>query len=297
LTPGFDKQGEPVLALAKDALSLTLSPAAGGAIAGFACRGRPVLRPAVADGRYADQLACFPLVPFSNRVRDGRFSYGGRIVDLPRNHFDPHPLHGDGWHARWQIGEADNAGASLIYDHAAAAGWPWRYRAEQRFALGPHGLTAGLGLANLADRPFPAGLGFHPYFPRAGARLRTTLGAVWLADATKIPTELVPVPPQWDFSQGRLVDGLDIDHCFTGWCGEAIIDWPYGSCRLAAPPPLDKLVIYVPPGQDFFCVEPVSHVNDGFNLRARGVADTGIRDLAPGEALAVEMSLALETSW
>jgi aldose 1-epimerase len=46
------------------------------------------------------------------------------------------------------------------------------------------------------------------------------------------------------------------------------------------------LVVYVPPGQDFFCVEPVSHVNDGFNLLDRGVAGTGVRILEPGERLA-----------
>jgi aldose 1-epimerase len=45
-------------------------------------------------------------------------------------------------------------------------------------------------------------------------------------------------------------------------------------------------VIYVPPGQDFFCIEPVSHVNDGFNLLERGVDGTGVRVLARGRRLA-----------
>jgi aldose 1-epimerase len=45
-------------------------------------------------------------------------------------------------------------------------------------------------------------------------------------------------------------------------------------------------VIYVPPGQDFFCVEPVTHVNDGFNLLVRGVDGTGVHVLAPGQTLA-----------
>ena len=44
-------------------------------------------------------------------------------------------------------------------------------------------------------------------------------------------------------------------------------------------------MIYIPPGQDYFCVEPVSHANDGFNLAARGVAGTGVRVLQPGETL------------
>jgi aldose 1-epimerase len=50
--------------------------------------------------------------------------------------------------------------------------------------------------------------------------------------------------------------------------------------------PTGHLVIYVPPGQDFFCIEPVSHVNDGFNLLDRGVEDTGVHVLTPGQTLA-----------
>jgi aldose 1-epimerase len=54
---------------------------------------------------------------------------------------------------------------------------------------------------------------------------------------------------------------------------------------IEASPPLRHLVIYVPPGQDHFCIEPVSHVNDGFNLLERGTEGTDVRVLAPGETL------------
>jgi aldose 1-epimerase len=47
----------------------------------------------------------------------------------------------------------------------------------------------------------------------------------------------------------------------------------------------------VPPGQDHLCIEPVSHVNDGFNLLERGVEGTGVRVLAPGETLGAAIRL------
>jgi aldose 1-epimerase len=67
-----------------------------------------------------------------------------------------------------------------------------------------------------------------------------------------------------------------------------------GDAREAGEPLFDHLVVYVPPGQDFFCVEPVSHVNDGFNLLEHGVAGTGVLVLKPGKRLAggVRMSVA-----
>jgi len=79
-----------------------------------------------------------------------------------------------------------------------------------------------------------------------------------------------------------------MDHCFDGWDGRAELHWPETGVRLEieAEPVFGHLVIYVPPGREIFCVEPVSHVNDGFNLLERGVAGTGVRVLAPGERLA-----------
>src|SRR5262245_32003220 len=58
---------------------------------------RPTSDGARSDGP-SDRLACFPLVPFSNRIRNGRFQFGGRAVTLPPNRYvAPHALHGDGW--------------------------------------------------------------------------------------------------------------------------------------------------------------------------------------------------------
>ena len=46
-------------------------------------------------------------------------------------------------------------------------------------------------------------------------------------------------------------------------------------------------------GQRFFALEPVSHANDGFNLLAAGVPDSGVRVLEPGETLAGTVRLAI----
>jgi aldose 1-epimerase len=48
-------------------------------------------------------------------------------------------------------------------------------------------------------------------------------------------------------------------------------------------------VVYSPAGEDFFCVEPVSHCTDAFNLAAQGRADTGMLTLHPGASLSAAM--------
>ena len=52
-----------------------------------------------------------------------------------------------------------------------------------------------------------------------------------------------------------------------------------------ADPVFGVLICYVPKGQDFFCLETVSNVNDAFNLEARGVSGNGTIVLAPGQSV------------
>ena len=167
-------------------------------------------------------------------------------------------------------------------------GTPLDYRARQTFALREDGLEIALEVTNTGDGPMPAGIGLHPYFERTdGVTLRAGLDHVWLPDERKIPQRRVALPAAWDFTRALRLAPLDLDHCFGGWDGRAELHWPETDLTLVieAPPPLRHLVIYVPPGQDLFCIEPVSHVNDGFNLLERGVEGTGVRILAPGQTL------------
>ncbi len=247
------------------------------------------LRPGPSDATDPLAMACFPLVPYSNRIRDGRFSFDGDEVVLPPTHAEiPHAIHGHGWQSDWQVSNRGAAAVSLVYERAADA-WPCAYRARQDFRLTERELAVALELENLGSRPMPAGLGLHPYIPRhPHTRLKAQVERVWLTDTEVMPTELATPPDRWQLSEGVEVEGLDIDNAFTGWAGHATIEWPNVARRLEifADPAFRFLVVYAPPGADFFCVEPASHCTDAFNLAATGRDDTGMAVLAPGERLA-----------
>lgn len=272
-------------------LELELCPAVGGCITGLRHRGRDLLRPAgrrFFEERDPREAASFPLVPFSNRIADGRFAFQGAVYQLDRNFPpEPHAIHGHGWQHAWTVREAGARGAVLEFAHRVA-GTPFDYHAAQSFALGADGLSVTLEIANAGGAPMPAGLGLHPYLPRSEAvTLCARLEHVWRADERKLPQERAPLPPEWDFGTAPRVATLALDNCFGGWDGRAAIRWPERDLHLVmtADPLFGHLVIYIPPGQDFFCVEPVSHANDGFNLAARGVVGTGVHVLAPGASL------------
>jgi aldose 1-epimerase len=290
--------------LRSGALGLVLAPAAGGAIARFWSEGAgppaDLLRPApagVASPPNPWAMASFPLVPWSNRIRDGRFAFDGRAVRLPANRPpERHAIHGLGFEQPWGVVERSPSSAVLEHRHAPGA-WPWAYRARQRFTLSPAALRLELGVTNESASTMPLGLGWHPYLPRTP---RTTLtarvGGMWLADGEVMPTAHVAPPPARDPARGLLVDRVALDNVFTGWDGRVVVTWPERAVRLtiAAPPPLGCLVLYTPPGRPFFCAEPVSHVTDAFNLAAAGRDDTGTLAVAPGETVWARLTLTPE---
>ena len=138
---------QALLRLRSGDFALDLCPRWGGAIAAFRKDDRALLRPAGETFlRHGDPhlAACFPLVPFSNRVADGRFSFQGRGYELAKNFRpEPHAIHGYGWQNPWAVAEASPSRAELTFRHTVPS-TPFHYRARQVFALGENGLEIAL---------------------------------------------------------------------------------------------------------------------------------------------------------
>lgn len=293
------------LSLRAGDLVLDLVPAIGGAIAGWRAGGVELLRrmgePALA-ARDVRQAGCFPTIPYSNRMRECSLRFRGRVHRLAPNFgAHPHSIHGNAWQRAWTVAERGASSAVLVFAHEPAgpraAEWPFAFEATQRFALDAGGLTIGLELVNTGDVPAPAGMGLHPYFPRAAnTRLTTSAGGFWRNDDAMMPVALEPVPPAWNFAEGKLVAPLAIDNCFAGWSRMARIEFPElgRTLTISADPVFGHAVIFVPPGKPFFCVEPVTNANDGMNRLDKGAADTGVWVLDPGQALAGQVRFQVE---
>lgn len=268
-----------------------LNPGLGGSIANLSWRGRPVLRPTPPDAEDMLRTACFPLLPYANRIARGRFVFDGQTVDIgPTPGFEPHALHGLGWRRPWRIEAADPISARLALEHAADAAWPWAFRAEQVFHLRDDGLSVTVALTNTDDSPAPAGVGLHPYLDRR-PQDRLTLDAprVWVADERLIPTALGPAAVVFDWRDGpRVADAPFVDNAYDGWDGTARLshgDWSVG---LSAPG-VSRAHVYAPLGADFVCVEPVSHRPDALNAPADEAS--GMATLQPGQTLSLFLTV------
>ncbi len=279
---------------------LELCPEGGGCMTAFRYQDIDILRPAAEEywQTYEPRASgSFPLVPFSNRIADGRFDFEGRSYRLPINMPpEPHSIHGDGWKAAWHIETVEPARAVLAHEPSNG---PFSYASRQIFELSESGLEASLEITNTGDERIPVGFGHHPYFPRTeGLTLAMSTTEVWLPDDRQLPVKKTPVPEEWNFSTAKQLASLDLDHDFTGGDGRALMHWPETGLHLAieADPVFAHVVVYVPPGRDFVCVEPVTNLANAVNLAAGGIRDTGLQILSPGEALQGSMRFQAQMS-
>ena len=257
------------------------------------------LRPAADDADSALEMACFPMVPFCNRIADARFSYGGRDVTLvPNFPPEPHAIHGLGWQSPWDVTDAEEAKAVLQFDHTGR-GWPWPFTATQTVTLSDDGLAIELAVRNRAKEAMPSGLGLHPYFARNGAVAVTALAQeLWFNDARNLPFARVSKDPLLDALKhgGPLPSGYD--NQISGWTGRADIAWqgtPY-RLTLSTSPALSRAVVYSPAGEPFFCFEPVTHAWNALGASPKRHAERGVAALAPGETQSLTMSLSVSSS-
>lgn len=277
------------LRLQQGGAQASLLPHLGGAVGRFVIDGRDVLRPTPDDVADPLQTACFPLVPYANRIAGGRFTFAGEVHMLPPNHpVSPHPLHGLGWIRPWTAAEQTGCGAILTCSHAADENWPWNWTALQRFALSERALRISLELTNTSHKPMPAGLGLHPYFVRRPAdALRFEAAGVWENDATMIPVGRLSADAMGEFGYGAVPpsQGL-IDNTYFDWTGTA--NW--GDSIAVAARGSRFLHVFAPPGEEFVCLEPTSQMPDALNRPSFTQAGGSVLEPGATQVLDVEIS-------
>lgn len=237
--------------------------------------------------------ACFPLLPFGNRVAGNSFTVEARRYDLsPNQPWDRHYLHGDGWLGTWDIEHTTKSTVELAFTHDAAPGQPYAYEARILYALTPEAaLAVRMEIRNRGSAPLPFGLGLHPYLPLTP---QTTLvapaQAFFSEEAEFLPGARGRLPPDLDFAVPRPLPRRWVNNGFAGWDGAARVAWPEAGLALhiTADRAFRDYFLFLSdtrfePGfaGDYFCFEPMTHQANGQHAADFG----GLALLAPGAAL------------
>ena len=179
----------------------------------------PYAREAMSDGAHGA-----PLIPWPNRLADGRYRFDGVEHQLALTEPEKHnAIHGLLRWRNWSALERSSDWVLMATRLHPCQGWPFTLDVSVRYALGEDGLTVEIRARDIGPEACPFGAGAHPYLsPGRGATVDDC--ALELAAATRIltdperqlPTGSEPVAgTAYDFRGGRSLDGLEVDHAFA----------------------------------------------------------------------------------
>ena len=235
------------------------------------------------------------LVPWPNRIRDGRYTFEGTEYQLALT--DPssgNAIHGLGRWVRWTKVTHEASAVTLRLDVVPQNGYPFPLRVDVTYALHPElGLMVTIGARNLGRTRAPFGAGSHPYLATRGHALAdTTLqlpaGELLVTDEKSVPVGVRSVAgSDVDLRRGKRLKSLRMDDGFTDLAvqdgrGVAEVRTPAGGARLWFEETFRFLQVFtldaLTAQQPGIAIEPMTCAPNAFNTGA------GLIVLEPGGA-------------
>jgi aldose 1-epimerase len=200
----------------------------GGALRALEYAGRPLIDGFAEDGMSSGGRGQL-LMPWPNRIRDGRYEFEGKSYQLGLTEPSRHNAsHGLGRWAAWSLVDRSEEHVTLGYRVMAQTGYPWTLDLRVTYELGTDGLTVTQSATNHAASPAPYASGAHPYLtagsaPIDGWTLHSPASTRLLTDPERLlPTGREPVEGTgFDYRTPRPVGGTVVNHAFTDLARDA----------------------------------------------------------------------------
>jgi aldose 1-epimerase len=235
------------------------------------------------------------LVPWPNRIRDGKWTHGDvehqlAITEPKLNN----AIHGLLRYTAYTPVAKERDSVTLAATVYPQSGYPYLLDTAVHYELMSDGLKVTHFIENAGAEPAPVAIGTHPFLkigdvPTADLELRLSAHSHFEVDDRLLPVAEVPVDgTQWDFRDGRPVSEFPLDDAFgevTGDDGEVehTLTAPDGrSVGIWADEDFAYVQVFTTttkyPGEDFaVAVEPMTAPAEAFN------SGRGLRWLDPGE--------------
>ncbi len=195
----------------------------GAGVREYEAAGRAVLEPypleAICDGAHGA-----PLIPWPNRLADGRYSFDGSDHQVALS--EPakcNAIHGLLRWRPWRALEREPSRVTMGTHLYPMTGYPFALELRIDYQLDDDGLTVSTTATNIGERPCPYGAGQHPYLSPGSAvvddcTLELPAQIRILTDEKRqLPVGEEPVEgTALDFRQPRLLGDLRVDDPFTG---------------------------------------------------------------------------------
>jgi len=263
----------------------------GGGLRTYDVGGMPVL-----DGYDVDAMCegarGQTLVPWPNRVKDGKWSWQGDDLQLPLTEPEQHnAIHGLVRWMPWHVLDHRESVVSLGCASYPQPGYPWPFDVTTTYTLDDSGLTVQTAVTNQGTSPAPIAAGAHPYITVGTEKVDDAILRVpartWIPTGDQqILTGREPVAGSpYDFREPRAIGDVEIDYTFTDLerDGDGLF-----RLTLAAPDGGRTVTFWVGTAYDFVEV----FTGDALPTKARRRQGLGVEPMtAPPNALADGASL------
>jgi aldose 1-epimerase len=202
------------------------------------------------------------LMPWPNRLGDGRFDWGGQVLQTALSEPEHHnAIHGLVRWSSWMVTDETSNRVSLAHRLYPQPGWPWILDLSVSYTLSDAGLEVRVTARNLPNGSgsCPFGAGWHPYLFAFGGLVDDTVltlpaATAYRADERGLPVGTRPVEAtELDFRAGRRIGTAKLDTAFTDLArdpdGLAVVDLTEGggsgrSIRLWMNPAFTHVMVF-----------------------------------------------------
>ena len=164
------------------------------------------------------------LIPWPNRLQDGRYEFDGRSHQLPLTEPERgNAIHGLVRESAWTAGEREPNRVVMEHLLEPQPGYPFSIALRLEYLLSDQGLSVSTTATNLGATACPYGAGAHPYLTLGTATvdpvlLRAPGRTVLHSDERGLPVGEESVEgTEYDFRRSRPIGETKLDHAFAAF--------------------------------------------------------------------------------
>jgi aldose 1-epimerase len=220
------------------------------------------------------------LLPYPNRLRDGRYTHEGKTYQFDLTSPDTqNSIHGFGKDAPMRVEEVwvekNGAGLTCVwhYDGHQAA-YPFPFEAKVMMLLSQRMLTVNMSFRNTSTETIPVGLGWHPYFKMSE---KSDDSSLQMPDCQLISIDdrMLPTGEKTNFDAFKTLRKINDSTLDNGFYltnqtrdAETILASAHGQLifwQETGPQKWNFLQVFTPPHRQSVAIEPMTCNIDAFN--------------------------------
>ena len=244
---------------------------------------------------YQQTYASSILFPFSNRIRNGVYTFEGKQFELNCNAIEENnALHGLVYNQKFKVVKQEASEEKGILklqyiEKTKRQGFPYTYTLELTYIFTKNQVSLELNVINDSINSFPFTTGWHPYFfseNLSDSTLHFMSNKRVLFDDNMIASEIVE-----EKNEGLLeIKNRQLDDCFYLDSNLVFFATPNYQLELSSLASTNFLQVYIPPKKQTIAIEPLTGISNSFNN------EIGLQVLKPNEKYTNTWQLKVNTN-